>query len=146
MQAEFLNTTNKQGLATGVAFYFLFASFYNAFYDAGSFVYTVEIWPNHLRSEGMTIAMVTFYVTNIVWNSPATVALRNIGWRYYLIFVCISTAGAIAVWTLLPETRGLTLEEIGEKFGEKPQTQRIQDIARSKDTCASREGDEVEKV
>lgn len=146
MQAEFLNTTNKAGLAAGVAFYFLFNAFYNAFYDSASFVFTVEIWPNHLRSEGMVIAMVTFYLTNILWNSPATVAMRNIGWRFYLLFVCISAVGAIAVWVLLPETRGLTLEEMGEKFGEEPQTQRIQDIAISKEAYTLPAVDEVEKV
>ncbi|CAI4213473.1 unnamed protein product [Parascedosporium putredinis] len=115
MQAEFLGTSNKHGLASGVAFYFLFACVYNAFLDAGSFVYTAEIWPNHLRSEG---------------------------WRFYLIFIIISAVGAVAIWYFLPETKGLTLEEIGEKFGEEPQTRHIQDIARSKEVADSR-GEEV---
>jgi len=121
MQAEYIGTTNKSGLSAGVAFFFLFAVVYNMFYDAGSFVYTAEIWPSHLRSEGVTIAMVTFYCFAIAYNSPASVALSNIGWRYYLVFICVTTVSTTVMWFYLPETSGLTLEEIGERFGETPQ-------------------------
>jgi hypothetical protein len=122
MQAEYIDTTNKAGLSAGVAWFFLFAFAYNCFYDAGSFVYTAEIWPSHLRSEGVTIAMVTLYTCGLAYNIPASTAFAEIGWRYYLVFICITTVSTIAMWYYLPETAGLTLEAIGEKFGETPVT------------------------
>ena len=121
MQAKYLGTTNKGGLSAGVFFFFVFAVFYNAFYDAGSFVYTAEIWPTHLRGEGVTIAMITFYCFAIAYNSPASLALATIKWKYYLIFVIVSVVSAICIQFYLPETTGLTLEEIGEQFGETAQ-------------------------
>lgn len=120
MQAEFLSTQNKSGLAAGVAAYFFFGFFYNIFFDAGSFVYTAEIWPSHVRSEGMTIGMTTFYLFAIAYNAPASVAFATIGWRYYLVFIILTVLAAVGLWFLLPETTGLTLEEIGVRFGEAP--------------------------
>lgn len=121
MQAKFLGTDNKSGLAAGVAWFFLFAFFYNCFFDAGSFVYTAEIWPSHLRSEGVTISMVTYYGCAIAYNTPASVAFNSIGWKYYLVFICIALFSMACIWAYIPETTGLTLEEIGEKFGETPE-------------------------
>lgn len=121
MQAEYLGTKNKPGIRAAVSFFFLFAVAYNMFYDAGSFVYTAEIWPSHLRSEGVTIAMVTFYLFAIAYNVPASQALAQIGWKYYLVFVVITTVSTTIMWFYIPETAGLTLEEIGEKFGETAQ-------------------------
>lgn len=121
MQAQFFGTSNKAGLAAGVAWYILFGFMYNAFYDAGSFVYTAEIWPSHLRSEGVTIAMATFYGFAIAYNTPASVAFSTIGWKYYLVFIVIEVFCFFAIWYYIPETAGLTLEEIGERFGETPQ-------------------------
>lgn len=121
MQAEYLGTTNKAGLNAAVAFFFLFAVAYNMFYDAGSFVYTAEIWPSHLRGEGVTIAMVTFYLFAIAYNVPASEALTQIGWKFYLVFIVITTVATVVMWFYVPETAGLTLEEIGERFGETAQ-------------------------
>ena len=120
MQARFLSTNNKSGLAAGVAFFYFFAYCYNFFYDAGSFVYTAEIWPSHLRSEGTTIAMVTFYTMAIAYNTPASLAFASIGWKYYLVFVVIATLSTVVLYLVLPETAGLTLEELGMRFGEVP--------------------------
>ncbi|KAI1845521.1 hypothetical protein JX266_008379 [Neoarthrinium moseri] len=125
MQAKYLGTTNKAGNAVGVTAFFLFAAAYNGFYDAGSFVYTSEIWPNHLRSEGVTIAMVTFYLTNVAWSSPASIALASIGWRYYIVFICVSVVLSFALLAYLPEVKGLTLEEVGIKFQDEVPTQAV---------------------
>ena len=121
MQALYIGTTNKAGLSAGVFFFFLFAVFYDCFYDAGSFVYTAEIWPTHLRSEGVTIAMCTLYAFAIAYNSPASLALSTIGWKYYLVFICVSVVSSICIQLYLPETAGVALEEIGELFGETAQ-------------------------
>lgn len=120
IQARFLNTSNKPGLSAGVAFIFFFGFLYNFFYDVGSFVYTAEIWPSHLRSEGVTIAMVTFYCCSIAYVAPSTVAFATIGWKYYLVFIVLTTVMAAAVYFILPESAGLTLEEMCIQFGETP--------------------------
>jgi len=57
---------------------------------------------------------------NSLSNIPASTAFAQIGWRYYLVFIIITTAATITMWFYLPETASMTLEEIGEKFGETP--------------------------
>ncbi|ORY79727.1 hypothetical protein BCR35DRAFT_331975 [Leucosporidium creatinivorum] len=48
--------------------------------------------------------------------SPA--GLAKIGWRYYILFICITAASAVLFFACYKETRGLTLEEIDELFGD----------------------------
>jgi hypothetical protein len=49
---------------------------------------------------------------------PAAQAFANIGWKYYLIFIIVPALGVPIIWRL-PETKGLSLEEIAAVFGDK---------------------------
>ena len=54
-----------------------------------------------------------------VYTQPAPLAFANIGWRFYLIFVVVPLLGApVLIWGM-PETKSLSLEEIGVLFGDK---------------------------
>lgn len=55
---------------------------------------------------------------NIVYTEPASTAFANVGWRYYLVFILVPMAGVPLLWQL-PETKGLSLEEIAGVFGEE---------------------------
>ena len=45
-------------------------------------------------------------------------AFADIGWKYYIVFILITTLIFFVVWFWLPETRGRSLEDIGEVFGD----------------------------
>ena len=47
-----------------------------------------------------------------------TTDCRGIGWHFYLVFIIITFLGGILYWFVLPETRGIPLEEIAKIFGE----------------------------
>lgn len=53
-----------------------------------------------------------------VYTEPASTAFANIGWKYYLVFIIVPAAGVPFLWKL-PETKGLSLEEIAAVFGEE---------------------------
>ena len=40
-------------------------------------------------------------------------------YRFYLVLICPSVIYLPIIWFLFPETKGRTLEEIGEIFGDK---------------------------
>lgn len=44
------------------------------------------------------------------------IALQEIAWRYYLVYVGVLCGVIAFVWFLVPETKDLSLEEIGRMF------------------------------
>lgn len=48
----------------------------------------------------------------------APVALNSIGWKFYLVLIVPSAVYIVIQYFLFPETKGRTLEEIGDLFGD----------------------------
>ncbi|RFU28571.1 hypothetical protein B7463_g7782, partial [Scytalidium lignicola] len=116
--ATFRDSTNKTGLGACVAFLYLFNVTYGVCLDGITWWYTAEIFPTHLRAHGMTLNMATYALTNIIWLQAAPTAFANIGWRYYLFFICITTVGTIVIWFTFPDTLNKSLEEVAGLFGD----------------------------
>ena len=54
LQATYLGTGNKAGQNAAIFFIFLFITpFWSTFMDATQFLYVAEIFPTHIRSQGM---------------------------------------------------------------------------------------------
>lgn len=47
------------------------------------------------------------------------IALRNIGYKFYIILAVFNAVDAVIIYFLFPETKGLSLEEIDFSFAEK---------------------------
>lgn len=118
LTAEFLGTTNTAGLRAGVFFVFFYIFWWCFFIDATQYIYVSEIFPNHLRSQGVALGLSSFYLGSEVTLVAAPVALNTVGWRFYLVLIIPSTLYIIAIYFLFPETKGRTLEEIGALFGD----------------------------
>lgn len=133
----YLNTTNLPGINATVALYFIFGFIFTSTIECTAYVYGSEIWPTHLRSEGSTLAYGSFFLNAIAYSAPVAVALENIGWKFYMVFVCVTVVSTIMIFFYFPEvcqpqldtdnrlvhanylqTKGLTLEEINTKFGD----------------------------
>ncbi|KAF9884519.1 hypothetical protein FE257_001707 [Aspergillus nanangensis] len=72
-----------------------------------------------MRYLGATIGITSFFATTICFSTPASLAFKNIGWKYYLVFVCLSIVSATFMLFYAPETAGLTLEEVAARFGDE---------------------------
>jgi len=46
------------------------------------------------------------------------VAFAQVGWRFYILFIVLTSLGALSVWKFSPETMLLSLEEISGFFGD----------------------------
>ncbi|KAF5541830.1 major facilitator superfamily domain-containing protein [Fusarium mexicanum] len=119
LQKFYLGTDYTPGLNAAVAIYFLFGVFFTTTIECTAYAYGSEIWPTHLRSEGSTLAFASFFGNAIAYSAPVTLGLKNIGWKFYMIFVVVTVVSTIAIWFTFPETQGLPLEEINLLFGEK---------------------------
>ncbi|TVY55499.1 High-affinity glucose transporter [Lachnellula cervina] len=115
----YLGSTNQAGTNALVALYFIFGAFFTSTVECTSYVYGSEIWPTHLRSEGSTLAYASFFGNAIAYSAPVSVALKTIGWEFYMILVSVTVVSAIGIFFYFPETMGLSLEEINHTFGDQ---------------------------
>jgi MFS family permease len=118
LTAEYLGTDNKAGLRAAVFFVFFYIFWWCFFVDATQYVYLAEIFPNHLRSQGVALGLSAFYLASEVTLVGAPVALNAIGWKFYLVLIVPSLFYLACIYFLFPETKGRTLEEIGGLFGD----------------------------
>ncbi|KEF63824.1 uncharacterized protein A1O9_01802 [Exophiala aquamarina CBS 119918] len=119
MIAQFAGTTNKAGLSMGVFFSFCFISFYGGGIDVVGYVYCSEIFPTHIRSQGVAWSLAGTFLSTLVYVECTPTALANIQWRYYIIFVCLTAVNVVIFYFWCPETKGLSLEEINALFGDE---------------------------
>lgn len=109
---------NRAGLGVGVAAFYLFLLVYSIGIDVCGVVWYSEVFPNHIRAKGICLSIAVIALTDLVYLQATATAFQNIGWRFYLLFICISTVGGIVFYFVLPETKGIPLEEIAKIFGE----------------------------
>lgn len=110
LQKFYLHSNSKAGMNAAVAFFFIFMACYSFSADCVVYVYNAEIWPTHLRSKGVTFGLGSFFLFGIIYNSPSAQAFDSIGWKYYLVFICMTLVCTTLIVFTFPETRGLTLE------------------------------------
>ncbi|KAL2788508.1 general substrate transporter [Aspergillus keveii] len=118
LTARYLNTENTPALRAAVFFIFFYIFFWSFFVDATQFAYLSEIFPNSLRSWGVALGLGCFYLSSEVTLVAAPVAMDEIGWRFYLVLVVPSVLYFAVIALVFPETKGLSLEEMGRVFGE----------------------------
>ena len=118
MVASFTGTDNKVGLGFGVFAFYAFVAVYGLGIDVCGVVWYSEIFPNHIRAKGICMAIATIALTDLVYLQATATAFENIGWHFYLVFICITFVGGIICIFVLPETKGVPLEEVAKIFGE----------------------------
>lgn len=118
LQAEYLGGSNKAGQRAAVFFIFLFALLWSSFLDASQFLYISEIFPMHIRAEGMALGMSGLYLADIVVLVAGPIALDQIKWKFFLVFIIPTCALWLCVYFFFPETKQRSLEDINAAFGE----------------------------
>ncbi|KAL1861349.1 hypothetical protein VTK73DRAFT_7137 [Phialemonium thermophilum] len=109
------NGSSSAGIAA-VAFVFLFEGCFTWGWMAPSWVYPAEILPLKLRAKGTALAAAADYLGNFVVVEITPPALKNIGYKTYIIFAVFNLVTAAVCWTFYPETAGLSLEAIDTLF------------------------------
>ncbi|KFA79496.1 hypothetical protein S40288_05350 [Stachybotrys chartarum IBT 40288] len=130
LTAGFVQTQNE-ALGRGVvAFIFIYFFFYACCWAPLLLAYTVEIFPYTLRSRGVSTMYVSTFVSLVVSNQVNPIAMQAIGWRYYIVFICILAALVVIIYFVFPETKGYSLEEIQQVFegGSKVSGGKLDDI------------------
>jgi hypothetical protein len=67
----------------------------------------------------VAFALSILFLSTIAYLEAAPTAFATIGWKFYLLFIILTAINIPLIWYFFPETMGLSLEEIGERFGDE---------------------------
>ncbi|KAK5999890.1 hypothetical protein QM012_004978 [Aureobasidium pullulans] len=109
------------GLSAGgyaaVTFIYIFAVGFCFSYAGVPWIYCSEIFPLRIRGLGMALCTATHWLFNFVIARSVPYMISNIGFGTYFVFASCTTLSIVFVYFCVPETKGLSLEEIDVVFG-----------------------------
>ncbi|KAH8685478.1 sugar transporter [Tricladium varicosporioides] len=100
-----------------IAFIWLFAVNFAYSWGPVAWVLTQEIFPNSMRSRGVSIVASTNWMFNFVIGLTTRDMLGSMKYGTYIFFAAFCAGGGLFVWLLVPETKNKTLEELDVYFG-----------------------------
>lgn len=115
-------TTPTGGKSMGVAvaiviLLFSFILFYKPSWGATVWIYSSEIFNMKVRATGVAMATQTQNVANAILQQAFPVFLAKAKWYTFLFFTGFNIFLALFCYFLLPETKGVALEDIDTLFG-----------------------------
>ncbi len=107
---------NWEGLAVPI-FLFMFIASHAIGQGAVIWVFISEIFPNHLRADGQAFGSSTHWVLAALIPSFVPVLFSSIGPEVvFLIFALLMVLQLLFVAFMMPETKGVPLEELSKKL------------------------------
>ncbi|KAL9714372.1 hypothetical protein Ac2012v2_002684 [Leucoagaricus gongylophorus] len=113
---------NVAAQRAGVAMIFMLSIFFSFSFGPVSWVLASEVFPTSTRSIGTSVATCSNWAFNTFIGQVSPIALQNVGWRFYILFICLNFVDFVAIFLFFPETKGKTLEQMNEVFGDKIDT------------------------
>ncbi len=109
--------TNQTSGVLVLVFILGYIAFFAASLGPALWVVAAELFPNRLRSKGMSIAIVSLWIACTIVSIAFPVMLEKLsGGITFLIFALICLANLVYVLKYVPETKGKTLEELEKEF------------------------------
>ncbi|KAJ1950077.1 hypothetical protein FBU59_000845, partial [Linderina macrospora] len=105
----------SMGIASICMVYLVVASFAFSWGPCGWLVPS-EIFPTHIRVRATSVTTGTNWISNFVITLTSPILLEHAGWRLFCAFSIIMAMNFIVIYCFLPETKGLTLEEMDSLF------------------------------
>lgn len=103
-----------------VTFIYVFAVGFCFSYAGIPWIYCAEIFPLRIRSSAMAICTATHWILNLAIARAVPYMVSNLGkggYGTYFVFGSCITLSIPFVYFFVPETKGLSLEEIDLAFG-----------------------------
>lgn len=85
-----------------------------------SWIIPAEVFDTRTRSKGVSLATMTSFAFNTMIGQVTPIAMNNIGYRFYILFVVCNLTNALFFYLLLPETARRPLEEMNYLFTHAP--------------------------
>jgi nitrate/nitrite transporter NarK len=72
-------------------------------------LYPVEVLSYEMRAKGMAFSSLAVNAGGLLNQFAWPVAMRNIGWKTYIIFTIQDAVQAAIIWWMIPETKDRTV-------------------------------------
>ena len=118
------NYNNSSAGIAAVFFVFLFEAFFTWGWMATVWVYPPEILPLKIRAKGAALAAGADFLGNFLVVEVTPDGVKNLGWKFYIVWAVLNLVNAIIVWIFYPETGGQPLEAVDALFVEKDEQRR----------------------
>ncbi|KAI5849172.1 sugar transporter [Tricharina praecox] len=119
---------NKAAGTAGVVFVMVYIATYSGFaWVATPWLYPTEINELRFRNQGTALATSANWLWNFVVVKITPLGAENLGWKFFLIFMCFNAAFVPIIYFLYPETAGKTLEELDTLFHETTHAWKLTD-------------------
>ncbi|EXJ87003.1 hypothetical protein A1O3_03960 [Capronia epimyces CBS 606.96] len=102
-----------------VAFIFLIGMVFSFAYTPLQAMYPVEVLAYEQRAKGMALQNMAGNAAGLVNMFAIPVALKDITWKTYFVFLVTCGLETLYYWFVMVETKGHTLEEMNEIFRAK---------------------------
>lgn len=99
-----------------IVFVFLIGIVFSAAYTPLQALYPVECLSYEQRAKGMALQNMAGNAASLINQFAFPIALEDITWKTYFIYLATCTAEAIYYYFVMVETKGHTLEELTEIF------------------------------
>ncbi|KAJ5462038.1 uncharacterized protein N7458_003590 [Penicillium daleae] len=117
VQASFPVPQITQSMGYGfIACIFLYGVFFSFCWSTLQALYPAEILPNDIRAKGVAFQGLISGAANFINMYATPVALQNIGWEMYTIFLVFHFMEFVFMFFTLPETKGRSIEELNHVF------------------------------
>ncbi|KAJ5950042.1 hypothetical protein N7454_001626 [Penicillium verhagenii] len=108
--------SNTAAASASIAFYFVALFCFPIGLFLVPFMYAAEIAPLRTRAKVTAMSAAANWIFSFVLAEVSPTGFATIGYRYYIVYACISASALVFFYFLCPETKGRTLEEIDEIF------------------------------
>ncbi|EGV65590.1 hypothetical protein PSN45_003629 [Yamadazyma tenuis] len=85
-----------------------------------SWVIPSESFNLQMRAKGISLATMVSFAFNTMFGQVTTVAMEQVGYKFYFTFCVCCASNAVFFWAFMPETRRVPLELSDEYWREAP--------------------------
>ncbi|KAF2668599.1 putative MFS sugar transporter [Microthyrium microscopicum] len=108
---------HKSGGWAAVVMVWLFVVHFGYSWGPCAWIVVAEVWPLSNRPYGIALGASSNWMNNFIVGQATPDMLDRMKYGTYIFFGLLTLGGALFVWLYVPETKGLTLEEMDLIFG-----------------------------
>ncbi|GAB1744463.1 hypothetical protein NU219Hw_g1738t1 [Hortaea werneckii] len=101
-----------------VAMAYVYICAYGISYSPLAWALPSEVYSTVQRSKGVALATATVWLSNFIVGVATPPMISQAGFGTYVFFAIMCFLGVLWAWAFVPETKGKTLEELDDVFGD----------------------------